>query len=124
MREIKFRGKQKLTNKWVYGNLIIRKTKASVQPIDGELFFYKYSIQYFNECGNTRAVEVFEDSIGQYVGTGEYGEIYEGMELYDEYVEENCTIEYDEEDCMFKLFYSNYAERIESLDGLRITEED
>lgn len=54
----------------------------------------------------------------------EYGRIYEGMKLYDEYAEEYCTIEYDEEDCVFRLIYDGYTERIESLAGLQIVNED
>ena len=62
--------------------------------------------------------------MGQAAGTGEYGRIYEGMKLYDEYAEEYCTIEYDEEDCGFRLIYDGYTERIESLAGLQIVNED
>ena len=99
MREIEFRGKSKRTGKWVYGNLIVNKNG-------------KYNI-----C------EVDERTIGQFVGEGEYGRIYEDMELYDEYAEENCTILWDEEDCGFRLIYNGVSERIESLDGLHIIEE-
>ena len=118
MREIKFRGKQKLTNKWVYGNLIIKKTKLGVEALDKELYRYKYSIQYFTEAGTQRAVEVFEDSIGQYLGTNEYGEIYENMELYDTYLEENCYIVYDDEECAFREVHNEVSERMDSLTGL------
>ena len=124
MREIEFRGKTKNSNKWIYGNLIIKKRKSSVQTLEKELFEYKYSIQYINKNGKTTTIEVQKDTIGQYVGTGEYGRIYEGMKLYDEYAEEYCTIEYDEEDCEFRLIYDGYTERIESLAGLQIVNED
>lgn len=124
MREIEFRGKTKNSNKWIYGNLIIKKRKLSVQTLEKELFEYKYSIQYINKNGKTTTIEVQKDTIGQYVGTGEYGRIYEGMKLYDEYAEEYCTIEYDEEDCGFRLIYDGYTERIESLAGLQIVNED
>lgn len=122
MREIEFRGKKKKTDKWVYGSLIVQKTKLSVQPLDDKLFTYKYSIKYLNKNGKYSICEVEEKTIGQYVGTGEYGRIYENMKLYDEYAEEHCTIEYDEEDCGFRLYYDGYTERIESLDGLQIIE--
>lgn len=124
MRDIEFRGKTKNSNKWIYGNLIIKKRKLSVQTLEKELFEYKYSIQYINKNGKTTTIEVQKDTIGQYVGTGEYGRIYEGMKLYDEYAEEYCTIEYDEEDCGFRLIYDGYTERIESLAGLQIVNED
>lgn len=124
IREIEFRGKSKLSGKWVYGNLIIRKTKLLVQELDKELFIYKYSIQHINKNGKLTTIEVDENTVGQYVGTGEYGRIYENMELWDEYEEQNCTIEYDEEDCGFRLCYDGYTERIESLNGLRIISED
>ena len=120
MREIEFRGKKKKIDKWVYGSLIVQKTKLSVQALDGELFTYKYSIKYLNKNGKYSICEVEENTIGQYVGTGEYGRIYEGMKLYDEYTEENCTIEYDKEDCGFRLCYDGYTEKIETLDGLHI----
>lgn len=119
MRDIEFRGKSKLTGKWVYGNLIIKKTKRQVETLEEKLYDYKYSIKYLNKNGRYCTVEVIKDTIGQLIGTGEYGKIYEGMKLYDEYEEENCTPEYDDEECCFRLLYtSNYAERIESLDGL------
>lgn len=124
MREIEFRGKKKKTNTWVYGSLIIIKTRLSVESLDKEYFTYKYSIKYLNKKGNYSICEVEENTIGQFVGIGEYGRIYEGMKLYDEYAEEECTIEYDEDNCMFRLYYSNYCEPIESLDGLQIIEED
>ena len=124
MREIEFRGKKKKSNKWVYGSLIITKTKLSVQSLDKELFEYKYSIKYLNKNDKYSICEVEKQTIGQYVGTGEYGRIYEGVKLYDEYADENCYIEYDEEDCGFRLVYDGYTERIETLDGLNIIEED
>lgn len=120
MREIEFRAKKKKTDTWVYGSLIVLKTKLRVQTLDSELFTYKYSIKYLNKNGKYSICEVEENTIGQYVGTGEYGRIYENMKLYDEYAEENCTIEYDEEDCGFRLCYEGYTERIESLAGLHI----
>lgn len=124
MREIEFRGKNKLTGKWVYGNLLVKKTKLSVGTLEEKLYDYKYSIQYLNKNGRYCTVEVIEDTIGQLIGIGEYGKIYEGMRLYDQYEEENCIVEYDNEECCFRLTYtSNYTERIESLDGLIPIEE-
>ena len=124
MREIEFRGKSKLTGKWVYGNLIVKKTKRQTETLEEELYDYKYSIQHLNSKGKYTSTEVIENTIGQLIGEGEYGKIYEGMKLYDEYEEENCIPEYDDEECGFRLVYtSNYSERIESLDGLIPIEE-
>lgn len=124
MRDIEFRGKNKLTGKWVYGNLLVKKTKRKTETLEEKLYDYKYSIQYINKNGRYCTVEVIEDTIGQLIGEGEYGKIYEGMKLYDEYEEENCIPEYDDEECCFILVYtSNYSERIESLDGLIPIEE-
>ena len=124
MRDIEFRGKNKLTGKWVYGNLLVKKTKRQTETLEEELYDYKYSIQHLNSKGKYTSTEVIENTIGQLIGEGEYGKIYEGMKLYDEYEEENCIPEYDDEESGFRLVYtSNYSERIESLDGLIPIEE-
>lgn len=122
MREVEFRGRSKRTKKWVYGSLIITKKKLSVQQLDRELFEYKYSIKYLNKNGKYSICEVEKNSIGQYIGTGEYGRIYEGMPLYDEYEEEDCTIEWFDECKAFRLCYDGNNDVIESLDGLIIKE--
>ncbi len=46
------------------------------------------------------------------------------MKLYDEYADEYCTIEYDEEDCAFRIYYEGYTEIIEGLNGLQIITEE
>lgn len=120
MREIKFRGKSKLTGKWVYGNLIVKKTKMGVEEIDKPIYEYKYSIQYINKNGRYSTCEVIENSIAQFIGTNNYGDIYEDMQLYDEYAEEYCFIQWDDDDCGFRLIYDNTSEHIEGLDGLMI----
>lgn len=68
MREIEFRGKKKKTDKWVYGSLIVLKTKLSVQSLNNELFEYKYSIKYLNKNGKYSICEVEENTVGQYEG--------------------------------------------------------
>ena len=123
-REVEFRAKSKLTRKLIYGNLIVKKTKQNISTLENELYIYKYSIQYRNKSGKYTTKEVLEDTIQQYIGTGEYGRIYEGMKLYDEYAEEYCTIEYDKQECGFRLFYDNYSEKIEDLDGLIILDKE
>ena len=77
MREIEFRAKKKKTDTWVYGSLIVLKTKLKVQTLNSEVFTYKYSIKYLNKNGKYSICEVEENTIGQYLGTGEYGRIYE-----------------------------------------------
>ena len=124
MREIEFRGKSKRTGKWVYGNLIIKKKPTNLSSLDKKLYNYKYSISYLNKNGKYSICEVDERTIGQFVGEGEYGRIYEDMELYDEYAEENCYIQWDKDDCGFRLIYNGVSESIEGLDGLHIIEEE
>lgn len=124
MREIEFRGKSKRTGKWVYGNLIVKKTPTNLSSLEKPIYNYKYSISYLNKNGKYGICEVDERTIGQFVGEGEYGRIYEDMELYDEYAEENCFIGWDEDDCGFRLIYHGVSESIESLDGLHIIEEE
>ncbi len=120
MREIKYRGKSKLTGKWVYGNLIVKKTKMGVEEIDKPIYEYKYSIQYINKNGRYSTCEVIEDSIAQFIGTNNYGDIYEEMQLYDEYTGDYCFIQWDENSCGFRLIFDNVSEQIEGLDGLMI----
>lgn len=121
MREIKFRGKSLRTGEWIYGNLIVHKEECTrLTYLEGNHpFTIKTLIQYKNKNGNYSSCEVDERTVGQFIGTGEYGEIYEGMELYDEYAEENCEVKYDEEECCFVLCYDNVIERIQDLDGLQ-----
>lgn len=65
-REIEFRAKSKLTKKWVYGNLIIKKTKQNVSTLENELYTYKYSIQYINKkrkIYNRRSIRRYNTAI-------------------------------------------------------------
>ena len=91
-----------------------------VEEIDKPIYEYKYSIQYINKNGRYSTCEVIEDSIAQFIGTNNYGDIYEEMQLYDEYAEEYCFVQWDDDACGFRLIYDNVSESIEGLDGLMI----
>lgn len=123
LRIIKFRGKQINTDEWVYGHLFYGKNEqgqdeAFIVSLD---YYCRDGLIDLNTCASW---QVDIDTVGQLVGEGEYGEIYEGMKLYDEYAEEYCTIEYDEKDYAYRIYYDNYSEILESLDGLRILTEE
>ena len=107
MRLIEFRGKSKETGKYVYGNLIVDKENE------------KY---YILKNMKDILIEVEEETIGQFVNENQYGKLYEGMKLYDEYNEENCTLVYDEIDNEFCLEYEDSFKKAKAynLDGMII----
>lgn len=121
MRKIKFRGKNDSIG-WVEGQL--------VYDLNGNAYIInEVEIDYISEMEETVLYPIIwhkvdPETVSQFVGTGEYGEIYENMKLYDLYAGEECSIEYDEEDCGFRIYYEGCSERIEGLDGLQILEEN
>jgi uncharacterized phage protein (TIGR01671 family) len=83
MRAVKFRGKSKLTNEWVYGSLVItdNNTNSPLSEVPLEL---KYSIVHYCagdwDMGGWETEEVYEDTIGQFTGVmdKDNNKIYEG----------------------------------------------
>ena len=92
MREIKFRGKSKVTNQWVYGDLI---HKASFVGIE------------FDTIGGREYHAVWQ--VGQYTGLHDKNSkgVYEG-----DYIEDARglihLVFWDENECAFKLDYKYY----------------
>lgn len=120
-RLIRFRGKNKDIG-WVYGQLVydINGNPYIIQEVEQDSSYGLEEIMLYA----TMWYRVEPETIGQFIGANEYGEIYENMKLYDEYEEEYCTIRFDEADCNYILVYGNtgIAKRLENLDGLMIVE--
>lgn len=85
MRKIKFRGKDKETGEWVYGNYH-HCTIYYGEKVDKH---YISSIDSTCECGEQIDYEIIPETLGQYVKDDSYGkELYEGdiVKIYNQLV--------------------------------------
>lgn len=117
MREIEFRGKNKRTGIWVYGSLIVKKSKLGVQALDKELYTYKYSIKYLNKNGKYSICEVDERTIGQYTGLEDRNQnkIFDGDIL--DHDGDLWIVKYEEDDAMFTLSWENVIENFSNMNS-------
>ncbi len=102
-REIKFRGQQINTKKWVYGYLYRNKGLYVI-------------------CENIRYAEeepIFLDTVGQYTGVHDrFGnEIYDGDKVYVRSEDENAIIEWDDITARFIIHFDGWIADFDNFYG-------
>lgn len=112
MREIIFKGKTKISGRWIEGNLIVKKFENNLQTLEGEkLSRKKYSIQYKGKKNRYLSLEVCESTIGQYTGHVDKNsiKIFEKDKVYVESEDEMAIIIWDYETARFIIQFNDWC---------------